>query len=652
MVAQARSQRRSTSAIDEEAIARQALASLRAAGNEAAANAIAEALRSPDSTVIAASGQSQTIIRSADSADSEGSANEDDAPMSATEEPGLAESVRLLQEQMAEVNRNQQEQLRQTEERLERSHQETEEARSQIAQLREQLTQSQAATDEARQRVEELEPLQRLTELQGRTRFDTDGTGTRSTASPYSDRNFNTIVNPARNSPHGFAEDLMAARLSSRQLLKNPQNGHCGYAYDPSDVNKLIRQANRARERGSADPFVDLETYFKRNGLLSGSEAKTTAILAEAGPTIGTEGSIGAFFLDTISAILRLNNRKGGIFWQFTFNAYQPGVAIGQLHLLPRVHFLPRPKNTQNYKLASTNTYRAIPPASGTSSDSQAMTASTVGIESCEWGIGSGLEEGAFPLFIPEFHAATNLFGAIDVLANSLLWNHYLEWEEEWIREQYEKSEAIFYNKKNRLQSTAGNIETGDDATMTLAFLRAAYAHKLSNGEPNFPQTGRYIAAMPPIAVLQLQEDLDTRYRPPTPDQMQFISDVLRPISKSEIERVSNYIGSYGGFDIFEGATFGAGEPNSSPTSLMTPFGAGSVHTVDTFTISPGAVGQGTSMPFEIRPANWNQYGRGDSLVWMMCGGIAPIDLDPGRSEARDGELSRCQRLRTAVHKV
>ena len=521
MVAQARSQRRSTSAIDEEAIARQALANLRAAGNEAAANAIAEALRSPDSTVIAASGQSQTIIRSADSADSEGSANEDDAPMSATQESGLAESVRLLQKEMAEINSSQQGQLKRTEEQLAQSLQEVENARAQLAQLREQLAQSQAATEEARQRAEEVEPLQRLTELQGRTNFDPDGR--RSAASPYSDRNFNTIVNPARNSPHGFAEDLMAARLSSRQLLKNPQNGHCGYAYDPSAVNKLIRQANRARERGGADPFVDLETYFKRNGLLSGSEAKTTAILAEAGPTIGTEGSIGAFYLDTISAILRLNNRKGGIFWQFTFNAYQPGVVIGQLHLLPRVHFLPRPKNTQNYKLASTNTYRAIPPASGTSSDSQAMTASTVGIESCEWGIGSGLEEGAFPLFIPEFHAATSLFGAIDVLANSLLWNHYLEWEEDWIREQYEKSEAIFYNKKNRLESTAGNIETGDDATMTLAFLRAAYAHKLSNGEPTFPQTGRYIAAMPPTAVLQLQEDLDTRYRPPTPDQMQFI---------------------------------------------------------------------------------------------------------------------------------
>ena len=646
MVAQARSQRRSTSAIDEEAIARQALANLKAAGNEAAATAIAEALRSPDSTVIAASGQSQTIIRSADSADSEELTDEDDAPTPVAEESELAESVRLLQEEMAEINRNQQGQLRRTEEQLAQSRQEVENARAQLARLREQLTQSQAATEEAQQRVEELEPLQRLTELQGRTNFDTDER--RSAASPrYSGTGVNVQINPARNHPHGFAKDFMEMRsqVMPHDPILNQKTQTYMYQYDPKEIDRMVKEIKADRAA-----LKDMESWFKANGLLLGRNMMP--ILNAAGPTIGTPDSVGAVFLDVLSSMVRQTHRRGGIFWQFVMTLFDPTVKVGSNLLVPRWNFLEDPDDPDDYELASSSGYTAIAPAYGTDSDSQSLGVSTVSIENKEYGLGKGNKPSTRPVFIPAFHSETNLFGMLDAILESRLLDNYLKWEELWIRREYEKSTQIRYNKGGELVTDATQIAAGDGGIASLDFLSAAYSEMFELGWPTFPETDSYVLAASPRFIKQLKSELRDLWEPPNGEQVEAMTNILRAVTRLEIERPSNYVINLEGFAIFAGNTFGVGKANSSPTSLMTNFGAGAFHTVDSFAIAPGCVGHGVSAPFAIQPSGWNAYGRGESTIWTYRGGVNAADLDAERPDAREGEQTRCLRLRTSKLKI
>jgi hypothetical protein len=454
------------------------------------------------------------------------------------------------------------------------------------------------------------------------------------------------------DSPKGLADELVAILSDPiKSKITAPVGGFSpatGQMYlqhrDPREAGRFIQESfTESRKKGGSwkdsQLIKDVEKWAQSQGFIGGGDRVVNA----AGATTGASGSAPNAFLDVLSAIMRETHSQSNIFWQFTTTAFDATSAPGKNILVPRFNFLPAPTTISDYLIADTTNYNPIGLTIGTGSDSQNLEMTTVAIACSQWGIGRGQSIGTRPVFIPEFHDAMSLVNLMDAV-DSRLMQHYYKFEELLIRTEFEKATTIVYNDKGSITSTVGNIDTGDDATMTREFLTAVYSQMYAAQIPTYPD-GSYVLVLNPTASSQLKLSYDKLLAQPTLDQVEAVSNMLRQTSGFDFGRVSNYLGfSPDGFHLFVGNSFGVGAAGASPTVNTSAFTSGNTVTNDSFVFGPGCVGRGIASPMEVR-SQGSPFELGTAFIWVERGGTAPMDLD---SSLSTGQQTRCWRLRTS----
>lgn len=387
-------------------------------------------------------------------------------------------------------------------------------------------------------------------------------------------------------------------------------------------------------------PLVkELENYFKSSeggGFLSGRAA---------GPTIGSAGSVGAIFLDILSALMRETHNSNNIWWQFASTIYDSTSAPNKSILIPRANNLADPTDVSDFLISTTDTYTSINYSRGTSTDSQSLEITTVPLTIAQWGLGLSTSVGNRPVFIPEFTEVTSLISLMAVL-DKVLMQHYFKFEDLMVRKEYFKTTRIYYNDKSEVTTVPANVAATDDGTLTEDFLSSVYSQFYADQWPTLPNNC-YVLTVPPKSLDNLKKSLGKLYSPVTEEQRQNISNVLRAASGIEIGQSSGYVGQYCGFEIFSGNTWGVGAPGGSdPTVNTTTFGVGATVTEDCFVFSYGAVGRGIALPMEIRASGTTPFNMGESFIWISREQTGVIDLDSAISPS--GQQTRCAKLRVA----
>lgn len=455
--------------------------------------------------------------------------------------------------------------------------------------------------------------------------------------------NINTLTNPLKDEPVGIIRELKG--LYDGLVVHSIRNGQHGAVCDQRNLksfrDRIVHHLREARYQNkpwqNSQIIKDLETSMKNHGFLSGK------VTMAAGPTIGTPDSVGAFFLDVLSMIMRETHNQHNIWWQFTMTAFNAATAPSLTMAVPRWNFLPQPQNISDFELATSSTFEAVTGAIGTTADSQSLESTTVPITVTEYGLGKPGVSAARPVFIPEFHEQISIISLMSAL-DSRLMQHYYSFEELLIRRQYEATTVTAYSNNGDIVFAPGDVIANGGGTFTEAFANSVYTEMYANQIPSFPD-GCYALALSPYAANQYKSSLGDQYRPVTEEQKMAVSNTFSVATGVEIGHVNGYVGKYNNFHVFEGNSWGVGNAGAVPTVNNETLGGTAVDVVDSFAFAPGCVGRGIALGAEIRASGVNPFQRGESFIWLSREGVAPMDLDVAIDP---NQQTRCYKLRTS----
>ena len=441
------------------------------------------------------------------------------------------------------------------------------------------------------------------------------------------------------DSPKGAAKEFYDVLQSSPGgVYTCPISGLRAHHRDDRQARRWLR-AQQADQKTWVNVLKDIEDMAKGFGYLRGGDA--------TGPTTGSTATNA--FLDTLSAMLRETHNQHNIFWQFAMTAYDPSAVPSKQILVPRFSYLGFSSTIADYTLATVTTYNTTAGPIGSSADSQSLDMTTVPVPVEEYGLGRSVDVNSRPVYIPEFHQQISLVDLMRACQTRLM-QHYYRFEETKLRIEFEKATEIRYNLRGTVTESAGDIAVaGDGADMTEDFLNSQYSVMLSDQIPSLPNS-RYYLAINPTSAAQLKSSLGDKMQAPTPDQVLELTNMMTAATGVEIGRVSGYIGSACGFEIFLGNSFGVGAAGSSATANNVAFGGsiGSKLCYDSFAFGVGPVARGVALPMEIRASGVNPFGRGESYIWLERGGYTACDVDATSVDPAN-QQTRVYRLRTAA---
>ncbi|BAS55382.1 hypothetical protein NIES2135_53330 [Leptolyngbya boryana NIES-2135] len=528
--------------------------------------------------------------------------------------------VDQMKEMFTVLDERHQQELQAKDAEAEQIRQENEQLRSQNEQLAQQAAQSTQELTKAQKDAKTLEDLGRL---MGKSIVEAPmvNTQTRSNDSP---------------------GDLLQKLLGIRDSAKAG-----GYHFDNSTQTFLVRQGpidwirSYLQAEGKAleqtELYYQIEEFGKSLGFLGGSNKA-------AGPTTGASGSAPNAFLDVLSDMMRSTSAQFNAAWQFATTVFDPTSAPSKNILVPRFDFLPDPDSDDELLIAGTGVYNPIGYSIGTNSDSQALRMQTVSLTVERRGLGRGVSEGSRPVMIPEFHQAHALVDLMTALETRLMASYY-RYEERRLLGLMIASTAIRYNDNGNVSATAGDVDAGDDGTMSRAFLRDAYTEFVNAGHQSLPD-GCYLGYFNAVQVKQLKAEMGDDLATPTADERMEITNMLRLATGiTPAIRASTYLGMIENVHVFMGNSFGKGAPGASnPTVQDSTLGVGATRTIDGFLLAPGAIGRGISSPVEIRPSGVNPFNMGESYIWTSDEGFGSL--------VDSGETAKIMKLRTTLTAV
>jgi len=440
----------------------------------------------------------------------------------------------------------------------------------------------------------------------------------------------------------GAAKDF--ADFKSNQLYCKSANtvddfGGLATGYDPKALNAFVKQ-NRDSLR------KDMERYVKGNGFLLGVGRDAV----QPGNTLGTAGSIPQAFLDYLSTEMRMAKHPKYIWWQFANFGLGLGTPVGSTVLVPKFENLDEPDNEANFTLDEIDNIRTIP------ADRQALIMNTVPVTIKGYGLGLGNTPSNRPVGIPEFIQVTSLVELMSVL-NRKLTRNYNGFVDMMVRGYYRHARFnaanVFYNNSANATSTPGDITTGSDGTMTLAFLDNMFAQATDLDIPSL-EDGRRVAVLSNKAASQLKSDLATQWEAPTPEALQNLTNILNAsYPGGDVDNVSGYIGDYGGFHCFHNMSSSRGAVGSEGVYQGNAMQTGAAVDValeaavaatavmrDSYFFGPDAVAKGTALPMQIRTDPTTNFDRMFSFIWYEICGYGPIAVS---SLAADGTTATNQ---------
>jgi hypothetical protein len=449
----------------------------------------------------------------------------------------------------------------------------------------------------------------------------------------------NTLILPSSTEPKGAAKDFVDM-FNNRGYtpVVNAYDPKDGEAYEQRDTSYLDRWLRDSNNRKHA--ITDMEQLFKAHGMLRGGDMGRDN---QSGPTLGTSGSIQDAFLPFLSALMRTSHVARYIWHQFSTTRLELGRVAGNNILVPRFQWLDEPTDEDDYILDSATTAATI------SNESQALQSLTSPIELFGYGLGKGNKIGNRPIAIPEFVLASSMMDLLQAL-DSRLGQNYNAFEDLKIRRIFQltlaNSNNIYYNQGGSLTQTPASIQVGEDGTCTEEALNSMFGEMTRRGIPTY-DNGSRVGVLNTYAATQLKNSLGDKLRGSSEAEIQEVTNILNAGSLGDgIVKPSGYLGTYCNFMLFESGTIGVGAVGTQGSEGVqdTIFGAGTRVTRDNFFFGPGVVGQGQSLPMEIRMDEAGTFGTKMRFIWRSIEGWGALDC----SSTLPGQQDRVLVLRNA----
>lgn len=451
--------------------------------------------------------------------------------------------------------------------------------------------------------------------------------------------NIKTSMLPSSSEPQGAARDFI-------DILNNSQYTPRSQVFDPNDGDSVEQLDNRQLDRFLQDNrdhlSKDMERFMKGNGFLRGSTDMGRD--SQAGSTLGLAGSIRDAFLPYLSAYLRTSHQPRYIFHQFATERVELGRVPGTTILVPRFQWIDDPTDPEDYVLDSSTSSATISP------DSQALQMLTTPIQLFGYGLGRGTRVGTRAISIPEFIQASSMVELQNALS-SRLGQNYNAFEDMSIRRIFQQTLAnpanIYYNNGGEVSQTPASIVAGRDGTLTEEILNSLASEMTRRQIPTY-ENGYRVGVIQTYATTQFKNSLGDKIRASSEAEIQEVTNILNAgVLGDSLTKPSGYLGTYCGFMLFESGTIGVGlpgQPNSEGVYDNT-FGAGtSLVCRDNFFFGPGVVGNGVSLPMNIRMDDSGSFGTRMRFIWRSMEGWGSLDC----TSTNPGQQDRVLCLRTA----
>jgi hypothetical protein len=391
----------------------------------------------------------------------------------------------------------------------------------------------------------------------------------------------------------------------------NRQSGEIVEFRDYTHLDRFTRQHRDSIIEG-------LDQQMKRNGLLQGRNSDNTSPL-----------TIPPMYLETLSALTRVNHSSSFIFWQFANRNISLGYNVGDTIQITRVRYSTSATTTNSWKLD---------PLVEISATNQALEAGHVKAILEEYGLGK--DATMPPLTVAEFYMRTSLLDLMPFIERNLGYN-YNQFEDLLIRELWSGTSRIVYNDNGGVTTTVGNVNTGDSGILNLTFLTNLYAYLFGTLQVPPLDDGHYILVTNPFSAAGLTNSLQENSRYTTRMAMEELTSLLKQTTRNDIGKTDGYLYSVANFHVFVTNAFGSGIAGTEGVQNETT-GAGSKLTRSSYVAGRDTVGRSIAMPFTIKRAKEDGFGRINRYIWNSYECAAALDVDP----ASNPPLSNDQQLR------
>lgn len=423
----------------------------------------------------------------------------------------------------------------------------------------------------------------------------------------------NTILKPSREAQGILAEYLQEVDSVEKVQIADSNGVRMSRNFETTDglLRELRRDSRQWRQF-----MQSMEAYAKGHGMLRGRKS-----VSKDAATVKTD--VPPAFLDTLSAIMRTNNRAGFIFHQFTNTRVDFNQGMGDTIQIPRAAFLPAPADPDARKLSGAGTFARI------NSTNQRLQAGFVRAVVEEWGLGK--DSSNPPVGIPTFVQAYSMLDLQQILEGNLFFD-YIQWEDLKIRSLWAPTSRVVYqDTNNRVSTTAAN----GAGTFNRAFFNQLYSYMRTLLIPTY-RDNCYGFVLTTQAAADFKESLSSDWEAPTVEDLAALSNMMDPAAGGETDRVTGYIGKFENFHFFETNAYGIGAAGTEGVQTET-VAAGSATTRSNYAFGANTIGRGVAQPFEIRRRNDDDYGRSNEYIWLSYEGFVAMDVDPtGYSDTSD----------------
>ncbi|MBW4580713.1 MAG: hypothetical protein KME42_14200 [Tildeniella nuda ZEHNDER 1965/U140] len=413
----------------------------------------------------------------------------------------------------------------------------------------------------------------------------------------------NRLTSTKSDVPIGSVKEFLELAQSLPKVVRNSQRAGQMVSYDWRELDAYTRDNKKQM-------IKDMESWGKGIGLFRGSNQITT----DSATIIN---NIPGGFLETLSSMMRSNNRPAYVFWQFIDYQFDFAARMGSTIDIPRAAYITGPQQASDRLLSGGGVYYPIDAAR------QPVQTGIVPVTIKEWGLGK--DSTAAPIGIPTFVEAYSMINLLDIVNRNLMHDFYA-WEDQSVIEAWDDTSRVVYNNGGEVTTLASDVVATKDGTMTEDYLLSMFGYMQDLQIPTLTD-GCYIGWLNSRSVTQLKKSFQTVWQASTPEELSDLTNILNPGVLNDTGKINGYVGNYGGFHLFTSNNWG----NVSGRGLQTEtigVTAGT-ETRKNYFAGVNTIAKGVGMPVEIRQDSLTNFDRIHSFTWLEhSSGCIGIDVD------------------------
>lgn len=380
-------------------------------------------------------------------------------------------------------------------------------------------------------------------------------------------------------------------------------------------INSKTGQIVEFRDTTNFDRFVRLNKDAVADGLEH--QMKRAGLLQGRGNSDATSpATIPPMFLETLSALTRVNHSPAFIMWQFANRNISLGYNVGDTIQIPRVRYL---------SSATTSNAWELDPLVDISSQNQALEAGHVKAILKEYGLGKNATMP--PLTVAEFYMRTSLLDLMPFIERNLGYN-YNEFEDLLIRELWSGTTRIVYNDNGGVTVTPADVGTGDEGILNRTFLTNLYAYLYGMLKVPPLDDGHYILVTNPFSAAALSNSLEDNSRYTTRASIEDLTSLLKQTTQNDLGKTDGYLYTVCNFHVFCTNAFGSGAVGTEGVQTET-LGVGARTTRSSYVAGRDTIGRSIAMPFTIKRGAEDGFNRINRFIWNSYECAAALDVDP-----------------------